>query len=72
MKNTEIDRFIDRARRAWLRRPEYTGRAAVISDSDIVVRNGREVVELRDGDELLAQFVIKNNGEIRYLHEGKY
>lgn len=65
----EIDAYIDRARKAWLRRPEFNGKTAKMADSDIEYRNGKDIVVLRDGDEIVAQFRIRQrNGELRYIH----
>ncbi len=70
MQHQNIDQLIDRARRAFLRRPEFTGRAAVIADSDIELRKGREWVVLRDGEETVAEFQIRKNGDLRFISAG--
>lgn len=66
MNQKEIDRLIDRARRAYLRRPDYNGVAPIIRDCDVIVRRGRDVVELREGDLLLASYSMRSNGELKY------
>jgi hypothetical protein len=72
MQHQSIDQLIDRARRAFLRRPEFTGRAAVIADSDIELRKGRPWVVLRDGEEIIAEFQIRKSGDLRFMRNGKH
>lgn len=72
MENQEITRLLDRARRAYLRRPEFNGHAPRMADSDILQRGGREWVVLRDGEETLAEFQIRANGDLRHVPGGSY
>lgn len=73
MQPHQISLTIDRARRAYIRRKGHDAPAPIIRDCDIILnRNGREVVVLREGDKLLAEFIIKANGELRYIENGKY
>ena len=72
MNNKEIDRLIDRARRAYLRRRDFKGRAPIINDCDIVVRGEVEIIELREGEAILAHYALRQNGELRFLPDGKY
>lgn len=58
--------LIDRARRAYLRRSDYKGVAPVIADCRIILHHGRDVVELRDGEVVLAAYSMKPNGELKY------
>lgn len=70
MQPQHVDHLIDRARRAFLRRPEFSGRAPKIADSDVEVRKGRDWVVLREGEEILAEFQIRKNGDLRFIGAG--
>jgi hypothetical protein len=72
MQPHEISLLIDRARRAYLRRQEYDGCAPRIADCDIVHRQGRDFIELRDGEVLIAIYGIRKGGDLRFMPRGKY
>jgi hypothetical protein len=36
------------------------------------VRGGRNFIVLRDGEEIIAEFMLRSNGDLRFLPEGKF
>ncbi len=72
MNNREVDLLICRARRAYVRRYGNNAPAPVINDSDIEMREGRDWIVLRQGEETLAEFMLRPNGDLRFMAEGRY
>lgn len=69
MNNAEIDQILVRARHSFLGSAAYKGSAPIVGESDIYIRNGVEVVDLRRGETVLAAYALLD-GKLVYAPGG--